>query len=62
MSYSKCFICGRENYSGNETKITVERNTLDKEKLIHRVEVWAGHVCEGCLNKHLAMLDVEVGE
>ena len=62
MSYSKCFICGRENYSGNETKITVERNTLDKETLTHRTVVWVGHVCDGCLSKYFTRLGVEVGE
>ena len=62
MSYSKCFICGQENFSGNETRIQVQRVTVDKETLTHRTVVWEGHVCETCLNKYLTSLESEVFE
>ena len=51
MSYSKCFVCRAGNYSGNETRITVERKTVDKETLEHTTTVWSAHVCDGCLRK-----------
>lgn len=60
MSYSKCFICGAQNFSGNETRITVERKTVDKETLTHRTVVWEGHVCDGCMKRHIRVLRDEV--
>ena len=51
MSYSKCFLCREDNYSGNEARITVERKTVDKETLEHTTAVWSAHVCDGCLRK-----------
>ena len=51
MSYSKCCICRKDNFSGNDTRITVERKTVDKDTLEHRTEVWSAHVCDGCLRK-----------
>ena len=51
MSYSKCFLCREDNYSGSETRITIERKTVDKETLEHTTLVWSAHVCDGCLRK-----------
>ena len=51
MSYSKCFLCREDNYSGNETEITVRRKTVDKETLEHRTEVWSAHACDTCLRR-----------
>ena len=51
MSYSKCFLCKADNYSGNETEIIVRRKTVDKETLEHRTLVWTAHVCDGCMRK-----------
>lgn len=62
MSYSKCFICGQQNFSGNETRITVERKSVDKETLTHRTVVWEGHLCDGCMFRCFPMLKEEVGE
>lgn len=60
MSYSKCFVCREDNYSGNETRVTVERNTVDKDTLEHRTTVWSAYVCDRCLRK-LGLLG-KVGE
>ena len=51
MSYSKCFICRDENFSGNDTQVIVERKTVDKETLEHKTLVWSAHVCDPCLRK-----------
>ena len=51
MSYSKCFLCREDNYSGSETRITIERKTVDKETLEHTTTVWTAHVCDPCLRK-----------
>lgn len=51
MSYSKCFMCREDNFSGNETEIVVRRKTVDKETLEHRTTVWSANVCDGCLRK-----------
>ena len=61
MSYSKCFMCREDNYSGNETLITIERKTVDKETLEHRTTVWSAHVCDLCLRK-LGLLGKVMGE
>lgn len=61
MSYSKCFLCRADNYSGNETEITLERKTVDKETLEHRTTVWSAHVCDPCLRK-MGLLEKVVGE
>lgn len=61
MSYSKCFICGAENYSGNETEVIVRRKNVDKETLEHTTTVWSAHVCDGCLRK-LGLLGKVVSE
>ena len=60
MSYSKCFICGTENYSGNENHIRYERRTEDKERMTRKMVVWEGAVCDECLSEHLYVLDEEM--
>ena len=62
MSYSKCFICGQENFSGNETRIQVQRVTVDKENGTSRTLDWRGVVCDGCMFRCFPMLKEEVGE
>lgn len=61
MSYSKCYICREDNYSGNENRITVERRMVDKETLEHRTVVWIAHVCDSCLRK-LGLLEEVMGD
>lgn len=61
MSYSKCFLCREDNYSGNDTQVIVERKTVDKDTLEHTTLVWSAHVCDPCLRK-LGLLKKVVGE
>ena len=60
VSYSVCFICGQENYSGNETRITVERKNVDKETFTRSSLIWAGYVCDDCLRDRFGILRDEV--
>ena len=62
MSYSKCFVCGADNYSGNENRVTVEQIRVDKEWLMQRTFVWKGYMCDECLSEHFGMVgDMVVG-
>ena len=51
MSYSKCFVCGADNYSGNETRIVVESKTLEKERPMQRTETVVVYICDECMRK-----------
>ena len=51
MSYSNCCICRKDNFSGNETRITVERKTLEKERLMQRTETVVCYICDECMRK-----------
>ena len=52
MSYSKCFICREDNYSGNETEIIVRRKTVDKDELTQRTVTFECIVCDACLERY----------
>lgn len=51
MSYSKCFICGADNYSGDETRVSVRRVAVDKETLEHVRTVWHADICDDCFDE-----------
>lgn len=56
MSYIKCFICGADNYSGKETRISVRRVSVDKETLEHISTVWQGDICDDCFVEQFKLL------
>lgn len=58
MSYSKCFLCREDNYSGNETRITVERKTVDKERPMQRTETVVCYICDECMRKPIDLSKV----
>ena len=60
MSYSRCFICQCDNYSGNEIKIVLKRIRIDKEKQTKESREWEGFICENCLQEHFLYLEREV--
>lgn len=62
MSYSKCFICGQENFSGNENRITLRKINLDKTKRTQLSLEWTGTVCDSCMQERLGILQEQVGE
>ena len=62
MSYSKCYICGRPNYSGNENRVTIESVKLDKERGASEVVTRERHVCDRCFDELLSVFDKELGE
>ena len=62
MSYSKCYICGDENYSGNENRVTIESVKLDKERGASEVVMRERHVCDRCFDELLRVFDKELGK
>jgi len=60
MSYSRCYICRKDNYSGNETSITVERKTVDKKALTQRTVTFECIVCDTCLGTYFPMVPKRV--
>ena len=62
MSYSKCFVCGADNFSGNETRISVRRVAVDKETLEHISTVWQADICNDCFDEQFKLLAERLGE
>ena len=55
MAYTKCFICGEEDYTNNENRIELTRIWFNKKTMVTETNIFKGYICDTCFEEHFKM-------
>ena len=53
MAYTKCFMCGEEDFTNNENRIKITKIWFNKKIMVRETSVMEAYICDTCFEEHL---------